>query len=83
MEKVEKNDLKKLQKYIMTQAERLDNAVAGEVKVEIARSGALSQNVCAYVKAVQTSLRVKDMTEKNPQAEATILREIGVLNDDE
>ena len=76
----ERNDLKELQKLVMKQVKRLDEAVAGEVKIEIARSGALSQNVCAYVKSVGTSLRVKDMVNKNPAAEATILREIGVLN---
>ena len=83
MEKVEVNDLKEIQKMLMTQMKRLDTAVAGEVRIETARSGALSQNASAYVKSVQISLKVKEMVSKNPQAETTILREIGVLNDEQ
>ena len=51
-----------------------------EIELEVKRSGALSQNAQAYLKAVGTSLRVKDMTKKNPEAEQTILEEIGVIN---
>lgn len=73
------NDIIEMQKELREQMKRLSSAVAGEVKIEIARSGALSQNAQAYLKAVSTSLRVKDMVKNNPQAETTILKEIGVL----
>lgn len=76
------NELIKIQKMIFKQMERLDKAVAGEVKIEVARSGACSQNAQAYLKAVNTSLRVKEMVHKNPDAEQTILKEIGVIDED-
>ena len=76
------NELIEWQKMLKDQAHRLMDAIQGEVKVEVARSGALSQNAQAYLKSVATSLRVKEMTNKNPQAEDTILKEIGVLNEE-
>lgn len=76
------NEIIDIQKMLKKQMKRLDEAVAGEVSVEINRSGALSQNAQAYLKAVATSLRVKEMVKNNPQAEATILKEIGVLNEE-
>lgn len=75
------NEIIEIQQMLKKQMKRLDDAVAGEVKIEINRSGALSQNAQAYLKAVSTSLRVKEMVKNNPQAENTILKEIGVLNE--
>lgn len=75
------NEIIEIQKILRKQMDRLDSAVAGEVRTEIARSGALSQNAQAYLKAVSTSLRVKEMVKNNPNAENTILKEIGVLNE--
>lgn len=60
---------------------RLDEAVSKEVSIEIGRSGALSQNAQAYLKSVNTALRVKEMTHKNPDSEKTILTEIGVIDE--
>ena len=75
------NEIIEIQQMLKKQMKRLDEAVAGEVNIEINRSGALSQNAQAYLKAVGTSLRVKEMVKNNPQAEETILKEIGVLNE--
>ena len=75
------NDIIDMQQMLKKQMHRLDEAVAREIPVEINRSGALSQNAQAYLKAVATSLRVKEMVKNNPQAEETILKEIGVLNE--
>lgn len=76
-----KNEIIEIQQMLKKQMKRLDDAVAGEVRIEINRSGALSQNAQAYLKAVSTSLRIKEMVKNNPQAENTILKEIGVLNE--
>lgn len=76
------NEIIEIQGLLRKQMHRLDEAVAGEVNIEINRSGALSQNAGAYLKAVSTSLRVKEMVKNNPQVEDTILKEIGVLNED-
>lgn len=76
-----KNELIEIQKLLKKQMHRLDEAVSSEIKLEIGRSGGMSQNAQAYLKAVATSLRVKDMTHKNPKSEKTILKEIGVLDE--
>ena len=77
------NNLIKMQEMLMRQMGRLDDAVSNEISIEVKRSGALSQNAQAYLKSINTSLRVKEMVKKNPLAEKTILEEIGVLNEKE
>lgn len=76
------NNLIKMQEMLMRQMERLDDAISSEISIEVARSGTLSQNAQAYLKSINTSLRVKDMVKKNPLGEKTILEEIGVLNEE-
>lgn len=76
------NNLIKMQEMLMRQMGRLDSAISHEISIEVKRSGALSQNAQAYLKSINTSLRVKEMVKKKPQAEKTILEEIGVLNED-
>ena len=76
------NEIIEIQKILLNQMKKLENSTAkGEIQLEINRSGALSQNAQAYLKAVGTSLRVKEMVKNNPQAEETILNEIGVINE--
>lgn len=68
---------------MLKQMHRLDEGCAkSEIQLEIGRSGALSQNAQAYLKSVATSLKVKEMTKHNPNAENTILNQIGVLEGD-
>ena len=77
----ENNEIINVQKMLINQMRNLSSSKAkSEIELEVKRSGALSQNAQAYLKAVGTSLRVKDMTKKNPEAEQTILEEIGVIN---
>lgn len=76
------NNLIKMQEMLMRQMGRLDSAISHEISIEVKRSGALSQNAQAYLKSINTSIRVKEMVKKNPQAEKTILEEIGVLDED-
>ena len=77
---MDKNELIEIQKLLKKQMVRLDEAVSREVAIEVGRSGAMSQNAQAYLKAVNTSIKVKEMCSKNPQAEKTILNELGVIN---
>ena len=76
------NRLIEMQEMIMRQIRRLDNAISNEISIEVKKSGALSQNAQAYLKSINTSLRVKEMVKKNPLGEKTVLEEIGVLNED-
>ena len=80
------NNLLKIQEMLLNQMERLDNnelMQKGLGNREIQRSGALSQSASAYIKSVNTSLKIKEMCKMNPASENTILKEIGVLPNEE
>lgn len=64
--KENKNDIKRYQKILLNQAERLDNEeiMKERGKREIARSGALSQNASAFVKSVQVQMKILEMSGK-------------------
>lgn len=75
------NEIIEIQKIILKQMKNLDSANArSEIELEVKRSGALSQNAQAFLKAVGTSLRVKEMSKKSAKEEAKILKDIGVIN---
>lgn len=76
-----KNNIIEIQGLLMKQMKRLDEAVAKEVAVEIGRSGALSQNAQAYLKAVGTTLKVKEMSKRNPATELELLKETGIIEE--
>ena len=76
-----KNNIIEIQELLMKQMKRLDEAVAREVTQEIGRSGALSQNAQAYLKAVATTLRVKEMSKRNPATELELLKETGIIEE--
>ena len=78
------NNLIKIQEMLLNQMERLDNnelMQKGLGNREIQRSGALSQSASAYIKSVNTSLKIKEICKMNPNSENTILKELGVLNE--
>lgn len=59
------NELKKIQKMLMNQMERLDNnETMKDNTIEIARGNALSQNAVTYIKTVNVGLRIIEMQEK-------------------
>ena len=76
------NNLFKIQEMLLNQMKRLDDnelMQKGLGNKEIQRSGALSQSASAYIKSVNTSLKIKEMCKMNPASEETILKELGVL----
>lgn len=75
------NNIIEIQDLLMKQMKRLDEAVAKEITTEIQRSGALSQNAQAYMKAVATQLRVKEMAKHNPATELKLLKETGIIEE--
>lgn len=77
------NKIIEIQDLLMKQMKRLDEAVGKEINEEINRSGALSQNAQAYIKAVGTQLRVKELCKRNPAAEVGMLKEVGILYENE
>jgi hypothetical protein len=81
--KENENDLKKYQKILLNQAERLDdNEIMKEQgKREIARSGALSQNATAFVKSIQTQLKIVEVSSKYNVEPDTMNDYLGIKSD--
>ena len=82
MEKV--NKLLRAQDMLYNEMKRLDDEqyMKTNGKREIMRSGALSQSVSAYIKAINVQIKVKEMCKTNPQGQQTLLEELGVISDD-
>lgn len=78
------NKLLKAQDMLYNEMKRLDDEQYMKVngKREIMRSGALSQSVCAYIKAVNVNIKVKEMCKTNPKGQETLLEELGVISED-
>lgn len=60
------NELQRIQRILLNQMERLDDndIMAERSKKEIMRSGALSQSAGAFIKSVQTQIKVLDLSDK-------------------
>lgn len=60
------NELKKIQKILLNQMERLDDeeVMKERGKREIMRSGAISQSSVSFIKSVQTQMRILEMSGK-------------------
>ena len=82
LEKV--NKLLRAQDMLYNEMKRLDDEqyMKTNGKREIMRSGALSQSVSAYIKAINVQIKVKEMCKTNPQGQQTLLEELGVISDD-
>ena len=78
------NKLLKAQDMLYNEMKRLDDEQYMKVngKREIMRSGALSQSVSAYIKAVNVQIKVKEMCRTNPAGQETLLEELGVISED-
>lgn len=81
--KENQNDLKKYQKILLNQAERLDdNELMNERgKREIARSGALSQNAVSFIKSIQTQLKIVEASNKYNVEPDTMNDYLGIKSD--
>lgn len=64
--KTNESELKRVQGILINQMERLndDETMKSYSKREMARSGALSQQASAYVKSVQTQIKVLELSGK-------------------
>ena len=81
--KSNENDLKKYQKILLNQAERLDNneIMKEQGKREIARSGALSQNAVSFIKSIQTQLKIVEVSSKYNVEPDTMNDYLGIKSD--
>lgn len=61
-----KNELKRVQKILLNQMERLDDEeiMHERSKKEIGRSGALSQQASAFIKSIQTQMKILELSGK-------------------
>ena len=78
------NKIIKIQEMLFNQMERLNDneLIKSYAKRETTRSGALSQSASAYIKAINTQLKVKELCNKNSEQEEKLLKELGVLNEE-
>jgi hypothetical protein len=81
--KENQNDLKKYQKILLNQAERLDDneIMKDRGKREIARSGALSQNAISFIKSIQTQLKIVEVSSKYNVEPDTMNDYLGIKSD--
>lgn len=78
------SELKRIQKILLNQMERLDDEdiMAERSKKEIMRSGALSQSASTFVKSVQTQMRVLDLSGKYNVEIETMNNFLGINNNE-
>lgn len=78
------NKIIKIQEMLYDEMERLsdDETMKSYAKREVSRSQALTQSAGAFVKAINTQLKIKEIAKKNPEYEETLKRELGVLDNE-
>ena len=78
------NKIIKIQEMLYDEMNKLcdDENMKTYAKREVSRSQALTQSAGAYIKAVNTQLKVKELaSKKNPAYEETLLKELGVISE--
>lgn len=77
------NKLIKIQEMLMREMDRLDNDdLMGKYgKEEVARSNALSQSACTFLKSVNVSLRIMEQSEKSGQTLNQLNNNLGITDE--
>lgn len=77
------NKIIRIQEMLYDEMEKLsdDEHIKTYAKREISRSQALTQSAGAYIKAINTQLKIKEMSKMNPKHEETLKKELGVLDE--
>lgn len=79
------NRLLKMQEMIYRQMERIDNdelMIKGLGQREIQRSSSLTALSSAFIKNVQTGIKIKEIAKKNNEDKQSLLKELGVVEND-
>ena len=78
------NKLIKIQEMLYDEMQRLndDEIVKSYAKREVSRSQALTQSAGAFIKSVNTQLQIKNIVKANNVKEDTLLKELGVVNEE-
>lgn len=75
------NKIIEIQNILMEQMRRLDRAEGKETLNEVQRSSALSKNSQEIIRAINTTLKIKQMSRQNRTAELDMLKEIGLIEE--
>lgn len=78
------NKIINIQEMLYEEMKKLsdDEHIKTYAKREVSRSQALTQSAGAFIKAVNTQLKIKELAKKNPAHEETLLKELGVANEE-
>ena len=78
------NKLLKIQEMLYDEMKRLsdDEIVKSYAKREVSRSQALTQSAGAFIKSINTQLQIKNMVATNKIKEEDLLKELGVVNEE-
>lgn len=78
------NEILKIQQKLMNEMDKLEDAEHMKLygKKEVSISQALTQSAGAYLKAVNTQLKIKDIVNHNSEKEKELLESIGVLKNE-
>lgn len=80
------NRLLKIQDMLFNQMKRLDDNELmnkGLGKREIQRSGAITQSASTFIKSVQTQMKIMEFAEKTKTKETNLLKDFGVIENEE
>lgn len=78
------NKILKIQEMLYDEMGKLsdDELMKTYAKREVSRSQALTQSAGAYIKAINTQLKVKELVNNNSEKERTLLESLGVLENE-
>ena len=78
------NKILKIQEMLYDEMNKLsdDELMKTYAKREVSRSQALTQSAGAYIKAINTQLKVKELVNNNSNKEQALLESLGVLENE-
>lgn len=78
------NRILKIQEMLYDEMNKLsdDEIMKAFAKREVSRSQALTQSAGAYIKAINTQLKVKELVNNNATKEKALLESLGVIENE-
>jgi len=78
------NKIMKIQEMLYDEMNKLsdDELMKTYAKREVSRSQALTQSAGAYIKAINTQLKIKELVNNNHKKEQSLLESLGVVENE-
>lgn len=78
------NKILKIQEMLYDEMNKLsdDELMKTYAKREVSRSQALTQSAGAYIKAINTQLKIKELVNNNHKKEQSLLESLGVVENE-